>query len=231
MKRIIRYRFMLPDKTREVLTLALDARSLTLDIQVDPVDLPPWTRLDFETCPNCTLDRTLHEHCPLAVGLIPIVRGFAHILSYDDLVVEVITRERVITGETTAQRAISSFMGVVFATSGCPRTLFFRPMARFHLPLATQEETVYRACATYLLSQYFVAQQGREPDYSLAGLREVYREMQTVNLAVAERLRAADSSDSSVNALVMLDMFARAVPYVIEDALDELRYMFDPFLT
>jgi hypothetical protein len=31
-----------------------------------------------------------------------------------------------------------------------------KPMARFHLPLASEEETIYRATTMYLLAQYFL---------------------------------------------------------------------------
>ena len=34
--------------------------------------------------------------------------------------------------------------GLIMATAGCPWTDRLRPMARFHLPFATEAETVYR---------------------------------------------------------------------------------------
>jgi hypothetical protein len=42
------------------------------------------------------------------------------------------------------------------ATSGCRYTAYFKPMARFHLPFANEEETAYRAISMYLLSQRFL---------------------------------------------------------------------------
>jgi hypothetical protein len=48
-------------------------------------------------------------------------------------------------------------MGLLIAGSSCPYTHFFKPMARFHLPFANKDETLWRAAATYLLARYFTA--------------------------------------------------------------------------
>jgi hypothetical protein len=47
---------------------------------------------------------------------------------------------------------------------------------------------------------------------------------------MAERLRVASSKDSAVNAIVLLDLFAKALPYSIEESLEELRYLFGIYL-
>jgi hypothetical protein len=116
-------------------------------------------------------------------------------------------------------------MGLVMATSSCPHTLFLKPMARFHLPLASEEETIYRAFSMHALAHYFL-----HPDvgcrHQFNSLKAHYGDLQTVNFAIAKRLKAACSTDSSVNALINLDMYAKAMPYVIEDSLEELRYLF-----
>ena len=49
---------------------------------------------------------------------------------------EVTTTDRFVAQDTSAQKGISSMMGLIIATSGCPHTAFLRPMARFHQPLA-----------------------------------------------------------------------------------------------
>jgi hypothetical protein len=103
-------------------------------------------------------------------------------------------------------------------------------MARFHLPLATEEETIYRATSMYLLAQYFRAQEGGTPDLALDGLLEIYERMHTVNMNIASRLRKAVEKDSSLNALVLLDLFSKALPDTIEYSLDEIRYLFRPYL-
>jgi len=33
-----------------------------------------------------------------------------------------------------------------------------------------------------------------------------------------------------VNSIVLLDLYAKNLPYVIDDSLEEIRYLFEPFL-
>jgi hypothetical protein len=139
------------------------------------------------------------------------------------------TAERFITQETTVQRGMSSLMGLVMATSGCPHMAFFKPMARFHLPFASAEETVYRATSMYLLAQYFLHKEGHPTDLDLTGLREIYNNIEIVNVAVAKRLRTATEADSAINAIILLDIYTKAIPVVIEESLEEIRYLFAPF--
>ncbi|MCK5404777.1 MAG: hypothetical protein KAI75_06080 [Desulfobulbaceae bacterium] len=226
----IQYIFIRDDGVRDSfdIKLASDTGAI-LDIR--PQNPPDWTRLSFHQCPHCGLTSDQRPYCPAALSLAPIVKRFDGLHSHDKLSVEIITAERKIRQQTTAQRAIGSMMGLVFATSGCPHAAFFRPMARFHLPLASEEETVYRAVSMYLLAQYFKQKQGDETDFDLNGLAAIYSNIQIVNKTIAERLRAATETDSSINAVIFLDMYAKAMPYAIKTALDEVRYLFTPYLS
>jgi hypothetical protein len=99
-------------------------------------------------------------------------------------------------------------------------------MARYHLPFATQEETIFRVVSTYLLEQYFRHKQALSIDMELDNLKKVYGEIQIVNKAMSSRLRTIGIEDSAVNAVVLLDIFAKMMPYSIEDSLEEIRYLF-----
>ncbi len=224
----IRYYFTLPEGVREAFNLQFDTQTLAL-VGGMPDALPPWTKLDFHQCPNCPLSADTHPHCPLAAHLVNIVRRFEGLVSYSEIQVDVMTAERFITQETTVQRGMSSLMGLVMATSGCPHMAFFKPMARFHLPFASAEETVYRATSMYLLAQYFLHKEGRQADLDLTGLREIYNNIEVVNIAVAKRLRTATEADSAINAIILLDIYTKAIPVVIEESLEEVRYLFAPF--
>ncbi len=224
----IEYKFKLPDKSEELFNLHLDPATGEI---VGPLsnDLPEWTRLGFQQCPNCPYETGGRTHCPAAVCIADVVRGFKGLFSYDIIEVEIITNERRLVQQTSAQRGISSLMGLLIAASGCPRSAFFKPMARFHLPFSEPEETMYRATTMYLLAQYFRQQENQAYDPSLEGLAEIYRNMQIINTALAERIRAASEADSSVNALVMLDMHAKTAFYIIEEFLVKLRPMFSAY--
>jgi hypothetical protein len=224
----IRYYFTLPEGVREVFNLQLDAQGLEL-VGTMPEAMPSWTKLDFHQCPNCPLTPDTHPHCPLAAHLVDIVERFEGLVSYSEIQVDVMTAERFVTQETTVQRGMSSLMGLVMATSGCPHMAFFKPMARFHLPFASAEETVYRATSMYLLAQYFLHKEGHHADLALTGLREIYNNIEVVNVSVAKRLRTATEADSAINAIILLDIYTKAIPVVIEESLEDIRYLFAPF--
>lgn len=226
----ITYVFRLPGGGSQTFDITLDERSLDL-LKQTPADPPQWTALDFHQCPHCPIAPDKEAHCPAAVSLIDVVNACSSLPSTEEVYVEVVTNQRSVYRDTSAQRAVGALMGLLLATSGCPHTAFFKPMARFHLPLADTEETVYRAASMYLLAQYFLVKRGREADLGLEGLKRIYENVEMVNEAVARRLRAAISDDATVNGLTRLDVFAKTVPLAIEDALESMEYLFVRYFT
>lgn len=191
---------------------------------------PPWTRLDFHQCPNCPLPAAPEARCPAAQSLVELIEQAGSWLSHDEIQLEVSTPERCVQGRTTAQRAVSSLCGLLMAASGCPHTRFFGPMARFHLPLSSEHETIYRATSMYLLAQFFRARNGAEADWDLTGLRRIYEHLHRVNGAMAQRLREACEQDAAINAIILLDMFTKTLPFCIEDSLADIEYLFKAYL-
>ncbi|MGD9364484.1 MAG: hypothetical protein PVH87_02225 [Desulfobacteraceae bacterium] len=226
----IKYHFKMEDGQKEVFTIRLDPVALE-NIGKFSNPLPKWTRLSFHQCDNCTLPVASEPSCPAAVSMVHIVERFADLLSHDSALVVVDTEDRTVAHETTVQRGICSLMGLLMATSRCPMTSFFKPMARFHLPFASTEETIWRATSTYLLAQYFKLLDGDKPDIHFDGLTRIYEDIQTVNLAFAKRLRAACNHDSMVNGIILLDMFAKTMPVAIDDSLEEIHHLFAPYLS
>jgi hypothetical protein len=152
-------------------------------------------------------------------------------LSYEKIHVNVTTEVRSISQDTTAEEGIGSLMGLVSATSGCPHTAFFKPLARFHLPFSGPAETICRVASMYLLGQYFRRKEGLDADLELSGLTKIYDDVQVVNASVAARLRSATEKDSMLNAIVLLDMYAKTLSNAIEQSLEEVHYLFVPSLT
>ena len=165
---------------------------------------PFWAELDYHQCGNCPLSKQLTPLCPVADNLRPLIELCGAMVSYQSVQIEVITPERCISGNTTAQRVLSSILGLVIATSACPHTEHFKPMARFHLPLASEDETIYRTSSMYMLAQYFLYKEGKAYSLDLEGLTKIYAEMQIINRALANRLRAAISQDAAVNGIILL---------------------------
>lgn len=225
----IRYCFKLGNEEAEVFDVNLDPNTIELLDNIPDV-LPGWTNLDFYQCPNCPLDTNIYPYCPTAAHLVNVLHRFDSLLSYHQTHLVVTTKDRIISQVTTVQRGVSSLIGLVIAASGCPHTAFFKPMARFHLPLANNEETIYRASAMYLLAQYFRNKNGKEVDFKLTGMEKIYNDIRMVNRTMADRLREAAKSDSLLNAIVQLDIYAQTVSVVIEDSLEEIRFLFEAYL-
>ncbi len=188
---------------------------------------PEWTLLQPQACSGCPLAKTDCLHCPMAVSIEPLVRLAAGRNSFDEVHVSVKSSSRNYTKTTTIQHALGSLMGLLSATSGCPRTQFLGAMARYHLPFSTPEETLYRVTSAYLLSQFFAQQNGMEPDWNLQSLRSNYSQLQNVNRMMAERIRTACEKDGAINALILLDTLAKVLQYSIDEELELIRPVFD----
>ncbi len=216
------YRFHL-ERGIEEIVLRFDPETYRLQL---PSDKPPvdWAHLDFHQCPHCPLNATETPLCPFAHGLSGFVEGFDAFYSYELAMIEVVAEGRTVVTKRSLQDGMASLLGLIGATSGCPRLEFFRPMARFHLPFARDDETLFRVFSMFVLGRYLA--DGAVDRASLDDLTVQTEAATQVNRGMADRVRAAFSRDVVVNAVVILDMFARAVPFEIADGLDALRTMY-----
>jgi hypothetical protein len=224
----ITYLFRLKNgDTREILLL-LDENTLALvsEIKIEPLF---WTELTFHQCSVCPLDPGLHTYCPIALNLSDIVDTFRDYYSYDTVTVEVNDGQRRYLKETSLQNGLGPLMGIIMASSGCPVMDPLRPLVRFHLPFASMEETEFRIVSMYLIAQYFRDKKGEKPDWTLDGLQEIYNKVGKVNKSFAERLRAATTKDASVNAIIILDCFAKAVPFAVKTTLSDYEKFFESY--
>ena len=220
----IRYTFTHNGHVR-VYDVELDANTLAHRF-TPPATPQAWTKLEFEQCKGCPLNAAEHPHCPLALSLEHLVKSCGPLLSFEELEARVDTPDRTIIKRTTAQKALSSLLGLQMATSGCPNMQFLRPMARFHTAFASRQETMYRSASTYLLGQYFLWHQGKRADLDLAGLERAYSKIHAVNVGIARRMRSIAQGDANLNALVLLDLFAQQMPSAISERLNEIEYLF-----
>ncbi len=214
----VRYEFRFPDGRLWVHEVDLSAPAAAASVEAGP----DWARLDFQQCGHCPLKAAEVHDCPFARALARPVAVLAHSPSYQEVLVTVYWRGREIRQQTTLQRALGSLLGLLGASSGCPHTRMLRAMAWFHWPFSTSAETLYRSLGTYLLGQHLRHERGLEPDWSMDGLRELYRNLRLVNLGMAGRLRAAADEDSSLNGLILLDLLAAETLYSLDSYEGEL---------
>ncbi|MFA5262536.1 MAG: hypothetical protein WC378_01835 [Opitutaceae bacterium] len=188
-----------------------------------PASAPEWARLGFHRCENCPLSEDRCSHCPPAVDSAPILERFASIPSIAPVRVTVTTSERTCIRETDAQLGLKALLGVVMATSACPILVQLRSQALFHLPFASVDETLYRAVGDYLIKQYFAMKDGKQPDFDLAGLDRLYRDLATLNIAFFNRIQASSPNDANVNAIVTFRSMSDIVSMSLDDRLSPLR--------
>ncbi len=223
----IRYRFDLPDGTAATLEFAFDP--IDFKMRKAPPEEPPfWTELGFSRCANCPLDERANPHCPAALQMASAVEPLEPLVSFDTVGVTVIQAERTVYTETSAQQAMSSVLGLIMATSGCPWTDHLRPMARFHLPFATEAETVYRSICMFLLAREMI---GPDDARGFTALEVLYQNLHVVNRDMSRRLGAATRTDPARNALALLDAYTTLLPVALESSLEELRPLFGAWQT
>jgi len=222
---ILKFEYKFSLKSKDVnYRVDIDRKTLSLIIK-EEMKKQKWMELDFKKCSICPLDSKSHPYCPLALATAEIITEFKDNLSYDKAKVTVKTRERIYYKDCDLQKGLSALLGLLMATSGCPFFYELKPVARFHLPFATIEETIFRVASSYLLGEYFSSR--KNPDYSFEGLTEMYGKIEKINEEFLERLYEATNTDSSLNAVVTLDIFAKKLPISIKSELEEIRYIFD----
>ncbi|MEJ2544560.1 MAG: hypothetical protein P8Y99_10875 [Calditrichaceae bacterium] len=214
-----------------------DGRILHFPILLDSIELSllnfeleieaEWAKLENHQCKNCTLTKENHPYCPIAKNLVNILSEFNDVVSYEQVDVIVKTDERTYSKNCGVQKGLGAMLGIYMVSSGCPIMSKLKPMVRFHLPFASVQETISRSVGSYLLGQYFNHKAGQKADWDLDGLKHSYKEIQTVNYAMARRLRSISAKDANVNALIILDIFAKEVPETIDTSLNQLKYLYE----
>ena len=219
------YHFSFPDGAATSYTVALDRA--TLSFKPTRQEPPPaWARLLNHQCGHCPLDPATHPYCPVATNMSALVESFKDRASVAEATVTVITEERSYVKALPLQRGIFGILGLIMATSECPYMEFLRPMARFHLPFSSAEETIVRSVSMYLLHQYFVAKRGGRPDLSLGHLETHYENIQKVNEGMLERIKGVVENDADLNALIILQGFADLLTMAISKDLSKIEPLF-----
>lgn len=225
----ISYHIKTSTNRNEIFVFQIDNQSADSN-SVAPDNPPAWTELSYRQCSHCPLSAETHKYCPVALQLYDITQRFEGTKSIDEVDVEVITEDRKVVQKTAIQRVIASMLELSYASSGCPKTEWLRPLARFHSPLASEEETVFRSASMYLLAQFFIHQTNKQGRIEFSGLNQIYEDMHTLNAAVASRLQHAIQSDSVKNAITLVDMYSTLIPILLDDQLAEMRGFFQAYL-
>ncbi len=185
-------------------------------------DHPDWTRLSCNQCPNCPFSSAQFLYCPAAIEIEQIANHFADTTSIERTDVWVHTEERSFFKNVDMQSALKSLFGLIMASGPCPILSRLKPLAHFHLPFATLQETIHRLVGTYLTSQYLRQSEGSKADWELNGIEELYRELKTVNLQLMKRIRLASKEDASINAIQTFISITSIVEMGVDDIVEKM---------
>jgi hypothetical protein len=203
--------------------LTIDRATLLSRVEM-PADPPAWAKLENERCNACEYAGS--AYCPIAIRLAAPLKAFNGLVSHAPAVTTVETPERFYVRKGDVQDALRSLFGLIMATSGCPRMHPFRYMARYHLPFATLDETIYRITASYLLGQVFRHADKNVLPFDMKSIQSLYNTMETLNEGMSKRLRGASEGDGALNAIVILSSYSTLIPILMDAELRKLKEMF-----
>ncbi len=221
----VEYKFRFGNHDCTDYVIKIDPETMTNQVPI-PDKIPYWARLSFRQCKCCTLTEDQSPYCPIATNIVRLVETFKHHASYDKCEVTCQVPERMYVRKTDVQTGLFSVYGLINATSTCPIMGFFKPMARFHLPFASLEETVTRTAAYYLLGQYFKQKRGNPVDMELKLLDEYIEKVALVDEGIVERLRDVTEKDADRNAFTMLHSMAKMLSMGINEKLEDYESLF-----
>jgi hypothetical protein len=185
----------------------------------------PWTNLEFAQCPHCPLHPADSPQCPVARNIDHIVEDSKETVSHTRASVRVVTPERTYSKDCATQEGLRSLFGLIMACSGCPHLDWLRPLARFHLPFADQDETLFRVLSLQFVESFLGASTLNLTECT-AVINQRYGEVEKVNHAFIQRIRSYCRADADKNALAALDLFAQFFALHRDDDFDELRKVF-----
>lgn len=213
--------------------IQLDGREIVFDVDPVPHDIsddaeyPDWALLTHKQCACCPLKETDCKFCPVATRIHPLIEKFSAHKSTERAHVRVETASRSYVAEVDLQSAISSLMGLLMATSGCPILKKLGAMASLHVPFCSTKETLHRSVGSYLTQQYFIQKNGGEPDWELKGLKALYEELGGLNQDFSRRIQGSVESDAMSNAVIIF--FATSI--LVSTSLDEQLAQYERYLT
>ncbi len=225
------YQFQFEDGFTKNYPIELDPNTLSLIPVQHYHHAPDWIHLKYHQCSNCPLDNDRHLLCPIAANMMELVETFKDVLSYRHCTVVCETEDRTYAKKTSIMEGLSTIFGVIMATSDCPIMDFLKPMARFHLPFSTVEETTVRSASMYLLGQYFKYKNRNDIKIDFKTLENHYGQVKLVNEGIIKRISSVSNQDADKNAIITLHSISLFLSMEIDYSLNTLEYIFTaPFL-
>jgi hypothetical protein len=223
MSRKLKYAFEFEDGKTWQYDLAFDKENNFIPRQ--EIAAKDWTKLEFQKCPHCPLKAEKTAQCPIARNLDQVVEDSKSTLSCTRAKVTVTSPERTYSKACDTQEGLRSLFGVVMSTSGCPHLDWLRPLARFHLPFADIDETLFRVLSLQLM-EAFLSSDEQEKGTISKRIEDRYKQVERVNHAFINRIRSYCKADADKNAIAALDVFVQLFQYQSQGNFESLRPFF-----
>ena len=203
-----RYVFSIQDKPQYEIPVSIDSETLNL---IDRSDRQhePWTELQHHQCPNCPLDPGDVRYCPVAANISNVILQFKDGLSIETTHVTAIGPERTYSKTTDLQRGLNSIFGLIMASSDCPHFQWLKPLARFHLPFASFEETLFRALSSCTLSELIEHKTVRDIDNICELVKHRYEQLAIINASLIKRIGHIGKGEADRNAIVTFHSYCQ----------------------
>jgi hypothetical protein len=218
------YTFRFPKNRRTTFTININP--ITNLIHCRPTNTSFWTALDYHQCQICPLELQNNQFCPVALTIDDLVTTFKKTASYTLCTVVCIAPERTYTKATHVQDGLASILGLLMAVSGCPIMDFFKPLARFHLPFSSVDESIFRIVGLSMLWQHYKKSDLVEPQHLGDIIKSRYALVQQVNKGILERINSISELDADKNAIVTLNSLGQILEMELETNIESLHHLF-----
>ncbi|BCE00545.1 DUF6901 family protein [Marinicellulosiphila megalodicopiae] len=183
-----------------------------------------WQKLECNQCKHCPYQTQNKPYCPVAQSIGSIAEYFKDISSIEVFELTVfINQELHFQAKASAARVCSSLIGLSTAGSGCQYTQFLWPMLQQHTPMATLEESVFRAISN--MSIYYVLNDS--PLNFIEYCTNFYENMHTLNIDFSARIQQFAKGDALNNGLINLDTFIKMILYNLEHKFEDFQDIYD----
>ena len=211
-----KYIFSIDNQEQFEIQISIDGETLNFVEQANEEN-PEWTELQYCQCINCPLNKEDVKYCPVAKNISSAITKFKDGLSCEATHVTVVTEERTYSKRTDLQQGLNSLFGLIMASSECPHFQWLKPLARFHLPFASFEETTFRAISSCALSEMLRHKSVNNIDDVLKLIEYRYEQLQIINAAMLERIQGIGRGEADRNAIVRFHTYCQLFNFSLKD--------------
>ncbi|MFA6316902.1 MAG: hypothetical protein WC943_05735 [Elusimicrobiota bacterium] len=185
-----------------------------------PVAMPaPWTKLEFERCPSCTLPPEA-GWCPAALSLEETISRLSHRTSIEIVTATSVDGEnRRTTVKWPLQQVGAAFVQIAVFSSGCPVGSQFRPMLQDLRPFSTTKEVGRHIVLKHLLRHGGSVEGAKAAVLARLGpLREVFGQL----FKRIQGIPRGASQDAIPNSIVHVHAMTQHLELMVEDLVEDL---------